>query len=808
MLRIIITIFLAGISTLSFAQQGGGDNGITLAGFFTIAQDDQAYAMLGNIFGPVGNVLHVSGDFIPKTLGEMFRTFNIVMLALNVIVIVYTTIFGLINTANEGEFLGKKFNSAWVPIRSVMGIGLLIPTSSGYCMLQVLMMWVVLQGIGAADSIWNVALQYPVPLHKGGGGQNQGSKSGSPIQQLSVASNFPRMVEVATCQAYLEMTSTKGSGSGGSGSGGSGSGGSGSGGSGSGGSGSGGSGSGSGSKGVDWDQSLCGNYTTPDSITIPSESDDAKKHFIEKGTKEALQAIQAGQKGGTLDVIGKAFAECYLEGLTAKKCLKGSGAQSILLEAAQPLVQKMVKNEEAYQGYKQNETGNKKQAYGWAYAGTFYHSIYTAAGDLAGFNPDINIKMPQTGESGMGSDVFDRSGTVTWSTYLDNIKDQVNNYMNEKGNYPTMSRLQPDTITHYSGGASSPFDAIVGGFVRMFVDMLIGQNKHFFMQQSAITGKFGKKNTSFAIQGNPITHLQLVGEQAIQLVEIMASYLFPILAGLLIAISVCGLSSPGATMGLSVALIIFSGFMALAGMLMSFGLLTAVYIPLVPYIIFYFGVLGWLMAVIETMLAAPMVAMGIASPDGQHEMLGRAEPAVMLVTNVFIRPTLMIFGLIAGFLLSLVGMEFLNNTYAYIVSKSLGEKVKGGSSSGSSNSVNHKDYMGPFQWIGYIVVYVSIVMALINKSYSMIHQIPDAVLRWIGGQASFGEYAKGEEEVKSSQQQGMQPVSQAGSAMGGVAAGGATASGKHGAKKVGAGGGKKHGNATKALSGLFSVGGK
>ncbi len=50
-------------------------------------------------------------------------------------------------------------------IRSTLGLALLIPKASGYCLMQIFVMWVVVQGVGAADKIWEAALGY---LNRGG----------------------------------------------------------------------------------------------------------------------------------------------------------------------------------------------------------------------------------------------------------------------------------------------------------------------------------------------------------------------------------------------------------------------------------------------------------------------------------------------------------------------------------------------------------------------------------------------------------------------------------------------------------------
>src|SRR5688572_20342112 len=118
---------------------------------FQLADNDQSILFLGQIFGNVGAGLSGTG---PTLLANMFKTFNTILLVVGVIFVVYTTVMGVIATAHEGEFMGKKWNSIWIPLRMIMGIVALVPTKSGYCAIQVVIIWLVVQGIGAADMVW------------------------------------------------------------------------------------------------------------------------------------------------------------------------------------------------------------------------------------------------------------------------------------------------------------------------------------------------------------------------------------------------------------------------------------------------------------------------------------------------------------------------------------------------------------------------------------------------------------------------------------------------------------------------------
>ena len=79
--------------------------------------------------------------------------------------------------------------------------------------------------------------------------------------------------------------------------------------------------------------------------------------------------------------------------------------------------------------------------------------------------------------------------------------------------------------------------------------------------------------------------------------------------------------------------------------LIILGLLTWVFLPLLPFIIYFLTVVGWFISVIEAVVAAPLVAAGVTSPVG-HEFLGRAEQSMMLVVSVVVRPILILMSFI------------------------------------------------------------------------------------------------------------------------------------------------------------------
>lgn len=119
------------------------------ADLFTPVTGDKTIEVLGQIFGGLLD----SGGGNPLLAG--IKTLNGAVLIIGGILASYTLLAGTLGTAHEGEMLGKKFSSVWVPIRYSVGTALVLPViGGGYCVMQAMVMWVIVQGVGLADMVW------------------------------------------------------------------------------------------------------------------------------------------------------------------------------------------------------------------------------------------------------------------------------------------------------------------------------------------------------------------------------------------------------------------------------------------------------------------------------------------------------------------------------------------------------------------------------------------------------------------------------------------------------------------------------
>jgi len=168
MKRWLLLLGLLAISTVVWASSSAGTNGLHLPDLFKIPPEDLSVWYLGNIFGSdlLGSLTSNTNISGIRLLSVVFGIFNQVALSVAIVIIVYTSISGVLSTAHEGKPLGEKVHSMWMPIRVSAGIALLVPSGgTGYCLAQSLVMWLTLQGIGAGDTVWNAMLDY---FSKGG----------------------------------------------------------------------------------------------------------------------------------------------------------------------------------------------------------------------------------------------------------------------------------------------------------------------------------------------------------------------------------------------------------------------------------------------------------------------------------------------------------------------------------------------------------------------------------------------------------------------------------------------------------------
>lgn len=245
---------------------------------------------------------------------------------------------------------------------------------------------------------------------------------------------------------------------------------------------------------------------------------------------------------------------------------------------------------------------------------------------------------------------------------------------------------------------------------------------------------------------NPLLICHKIG---IQTLSIAGSIWFELVLFLLpmsIVAGVCDAANPGGVIMQQVGHVVVPFALGAAAMLFTAGVTMVFYIPLYPCLVFMFGVIGWLLAVAEAMVAAPLVCFGMTHPEG-HDFLGSAQQALMLALSVFLRPALIVIGYVFGLLLVYVCSGFLNYVLGQVFVSTFSVGAAYGSTAMSMTSAAFSSALpilhgggGIGGMIAYflcipviLVIYAMIMVEVANQCFSAIYQIPNMVMRWIGG---------------------------------------------------------------------------
>lgn len=663
-------------------------------GLFAINPNDVSLTFLSQIFGKVGNVVSSSGGQI---LGQMFAVYNNAAIALGGIIMIYILLFSIHTTAMDGQLLGKTF-TAHIPTRAALGFSLLIPTSSGYSLIQIFVMWVVVQGVWAADTVWNAAMTYI-----GNGGllaptvtiQSTGNVGTQALtNQLTFAS---KVLKSQVCMYVLQ------------------------------------------------NQLLPNNPNLAFSASINSATNQA--FFPGNPGYQGACGIYDWSNFGSTTMLSAGYSAMLLVNsdldasariIANTAVVSTAEANTIALtmwNAAQDYVGAMTPAILQTNSTLQSQTVFTSQAQqdGWVMAGSYYYDMAQLASAQIKANNPSSTNVPNDSNVPPNSSLGGFSSSVV--TQVNNLASTIDNtYTKSALAYMTNYVKQTNSAIGNLGTiTTNNTNAVLQSFLYV---LTLGLSSATQTWQNA-----------FQQNADPIAAVLAFGSSLLYQVEQTWLYAAIVLFLIGLAGSLVPAINPFATAILTLVGYIAPFLAAMLSILFMAGAVMAYYVPLIPFILFCFAALGWLAGVIEAMVAAPLVALGIVHPEG-HAAWGKAEPAVMLLANVFLRPALIIIGLLAGMGLSFVALKLINLGFTHVVIN-----IYGGTDPTTNATVQpwvataqNSSLLG---WIAMVVVYTIFVVSAIQKCFSMIHDVPDKVFRWLqGGGGVLGSGKGGEEMIK------------------------------------------------------------
>lgn len=678
MMRRLFALFLLWLPTLVLAAGASPDDkpGSTAtigAGLFDVATTDKSLDYLGRIFGPVGELPLYGTNFLFK---EIFTIMSAVFIIFALVIIVWTSAISLINTAVQGEVMGKKWSSIWVPLRALSGTLLLLPTDTGYNHIQVFVMWVILNGIGAANQLWNTVLDF---YDAGIGVTSSQPSLEEELRKPGVGDLIKHVFEGMVCREAVNQFM--------------------------------------GGPQIDvWvtDHSfvigdvgtrkpVCGEFRTRDFSTI------ATKYAMAVGDPVAIGRMQTT---GLMQVASLLEEDAY----SAIYDSPGSWGISNNFFSGMLLYKSLIAE---LQTLGQASPTQKSRNDGWVVAGNYYSKLVSKDlnNNLGKINPtysDFDLTtIPQ-----LSAD--DRKQLT------ERIHNRTKQFINKAVAAENLAK--PPQRTQIGLGASN-----VHGSASQAWDQSFGKVKE--------VGLAFIDYLTNARGDSPIQSMARIGSEILLTVEILLGVILAT-AAILAAVMNFGVCFQGAgrmiydIMQLTLPIVAF-----ILATLWAGGVTLAIYLPLVPFIIYTFTVIGWMIAVVEAMVAAPLIALGLTTPS--EDELSHAGHAMVLLLNLALRPSLIVIGYVVAMKLFDVGIQIMNFGFRGTVEATL---------SG----------MTIFSTVALVVLYVVFILTLAEKCFSAIYTIPDKVITWIGGQAESSEAADAVRSAKQGTDKGAQVGQQMG----------------------------------------------
>ncbi len=727
-------------------------------------EEDVAYMLLDRVFA----VPELYGSkFDPAITGmtpfshglhELFQFYNQAMLIVGVFILLYYIIILVAETAQSGTPFGKRFDSVWAPIRLVFAIGLLVPLNYGYNSAQYIVLYAAKYGSSFATNGWNiynetVALSNANCTASNALGECNENLIAKPrdqdfihlIQFVSIARACkvaydtvyrgpdkaspqmdikPYLVrKTAAGQEYRDLA---------------------------------------GESSISWRDAVefynygdilivfgqqkdsytkdngtvrpyCGEVIVPTTdVTQPGpvEIQDwyyqlilaiwdeplieqlARKanamyvpQFIAEHGDACSQKIDTGDSGPCSNGNSDGFPDAtFGQELKSNWMINASAAIELAREA-------MVANLDM------TVTGEMLRR-GWGGAGIWYNQIAEWNGSL--FAAVINIPTPKTMPLVMKEVESQKAGTdqdapvcERFSPYLA-TKDRSGDIKLDAAALPIAEMLNdlykywrcqnPTERTENKASGNVVFDTL---------GAIFGLQGLFTIRENATT--------------HPMAQLASIGRSIVEsaIRNLMAAMTFSFMGG------IAEIMDPHRGGGWHVA----SGIaITLTTMGLSIGFILYYVLPFLPFMYFYFAVGAWVKAIFEAMVGVPLWALAHLRIHGNGLHGDTALNGYFLIFEIFLRPILTVFGLLASVVIFAAMVRTLNGIFPMVTANLTGFDAESPKVSEKVLGIEFKRAV--VDEFFFTVIYTVIVYMIGLASFKMIDMVPNNILRWMGNSAA------------------------------------------------------------------------
>ena len=596
-------------------------------------------------------------------IAPMSAVLNIGCLMFAGLMISYTAITGVMNSAHEGKILGQAQNSMWTPIRVVVALALLIPAPSGYSASQQVITFVAEKGIGLASSVWSASLAYMD--NKGTLYAPPGTRHGEYLATAmlrssvcleiinhseggSVIKREPRM-DMGSSDAVLSQHWT--------------------------------------GTGISifnfvtgqthYPIDACGSMKltmnmTDDSLILPIKTKYV--YEVQKAIADMDDEMYALARSMVTEYRDFQTGDTDSFSFTGKEISLAGKRYDAAIKTA--LAEATVKLKDA----RESDTGWKSDAekWGWMAAGTYYMDImrlHQSTLDFAAIKPTTSPPVEE---------VYQNDDYARGITF-------INDYLKER--YTINNEGDTVKITDYKKEST-----------------LWDYNK---MLKKALEAAL--------VNDDPILSMQTYGHGIINTIEtglIAAGAARIAGSGTANSLYLKIIPGGGAITGAAKALseMLFTASVVVAAILLPIAFLLAFYLPTMPFILWMMGLAGWFILYIESLIAAPIWAAAHAINSGGDAVSQNAKTGYMLLLSMFLRPTLMLFGFFGSFFVTILMGKLIQVFFIPMVLSVSGDRT-----------------IGLVSVISFSIILTMLMITIAHRAFGLIHEIPDRILRYIGG---------------------------------------------------------------------------
>lgn len=669
--------------------------------------------------------------FTPETspFGAVSGIFLGGVLTLGGILAAYTIILGTINTAHEGEVLGKRWSTLYMPIRTALGIAMIMPIKSGFCAIQIIIIWLATQGIGFADKAWDAWADNPLK-----GAVLINPKMQSVLEPLYISAvkagvceqTISNAIEKAKSQGTVSYNSLKYSLSS---------------------TGSLGSetlgmtskdvlttgyksgkqynfGFTDGAKGLSTTdpKSMCGSFVLAGSQdsknVLANTSTSYGTYYATYNTYEVADVSRPESLDNDLIDV-----DSVKEKLSAQQQI----SIPILLQAAEELGRSLANQP----NINISSVSSKMQS------------------DIDTYQSDLQTIAQSSFEDALNTDMIDKmkaDGFIAAGTWFYRVSVAQQAVNSQFANIPVIDNDSMTDLTSIDPNINAKLNSI-GTVMSQAATKLRGnrnidsddpKNMADIIVNKIINSSGLFQDNYDSMTGNPLYVATNLGQNLIVGIGIALAAVGTVLFGLGLAGGNIFGKILGADIAVTSAVTMITPYIyMLISTLLAPALYLAIYFPLIPFIIWTGAAIGWLVLVVEALFAGPLWAMAHMAPDADS-VVGKQGQGYMLILSLILRPILMVVGFVVALNLLTPAAIFVNYFFSFM--------VKG---VGGNNSL-----VLLLTSVGSLIIYAILMNNLVKKILSLIHSIPDGLLQWIGGRQSelLGQYAEGIEGSMNSGQ--------------------------------------------------------